>query len=215
MTSRRARGRNRRTGLACLAAGIVLLTGCAAPQPSSPGSPMPTPTPSPTATPTGTATASPTPSPTASAGIAACGPNQIALSLQSRPHDSGAGSFYWDLQLTNNSSVECAVEGYPAVSLVSNNSGAVIGAVSADDPGRWFPVAVVPLAPRASAFSLLHLTQAGAYSCTIVPVTELAVTLPDWIDPRQVATPNPIDGCDDTSTAIVRAGPLAPARVAF
>ncbi len=197
--------------MACLAAGIVLLSGCAAPTASTSDSPTPA------STPTNTATASPTPSPTptASAGVAACGPNQLELSLQSRPYDSGAGSFFWDLQLTNNSSVECAVEGYPAVSLVSANSGGTIGAVSPEEPGRFFPVALVSLAPGASAFSLLHLGQAGAHSCTIVPVTELAVTLPDWTDPRRVATPNQIDGCDDTSTAIVRSGPLAPERVVF
>ncbi|MCY7288828.1 MAG: DUF4232 domain-containing protein, partial [Cryobacterium sp.] len=53
------------------------------------------------------------------------------MSLQSRPNDSGAGNFFWDLQLTNDSSVECTVEGYPAVSLVSANSCA---------PARWHPV---------------------------------------------------------------------------
>ncbi len=209
--------------MACLAAGIVVLAGCAAPQPLSSLAPtptptstsIPTPTPSPTATPKGTATTQPVPTSTPSPGVAACGPNQLALSLQSRPQDSGAGSFFWDLQLTNNSSVECTVAGYPTVSLISANSGAMIGAVSADDLGRWFPVAVVPLARGASAFSLLHLSQAGAHSCTVVPVTEVAVTIPDWTDPRLVTTPNPIDGCDDTSTLLVRSGPLAPERVVF
>ncbi|MBG6059617.1 hypothetical protein RCH16_002679 [Cryobacterium sp. MP_M5] len=209
MTSREVRGRSRRAGLACLAAGIVLLAGCAAPTASTSGSPTPT------ATATATSSPTSTPAPTASAGVAACGPNQLALSLQSRPYDSGAGNFFWDLQLTNNSSVECTVEGYPAVSLISANSGETIGAVSPEEPGRFFPVALVSLAPGASAFSLLHLGQAGAYSCTIVPVTEVSVTLPDWTDPRQVATPNQIDGCDDTSTAVVRSGPLAPERVVF
>ncbi|MCY7289609.1 MAG: DUF4232 domain-containing protein, partial [Cryobacterium sp.] len=92
--------------------------------------------------------------------------------------DSGAGNFFWDLQLTNDSSVECTVEGYPAVSLVSANSGTAIGAVSSEEPGRFFPVA-------------------------------------GWTDPRRVATPHQIDGCADTSTAIVRTGPLAPGRVVF
>ncbi|TDW28664.1 uncharacterized protein DUF4232 [Cryobacterium psychrophilum] len=211
MFSRRVRGPSRRIGLACLAAGVVLLAGCAAPPLPFSVSPTPTPTATPTASPSPPSTATAT----ATAGVAVCGPNTLALSLQSRPYDSGAGNFFWDLQLTNNSSVECTVEGFPAVSLVSANSGAVIGAVSSEEPGRWFPVAVVPLAPGASAFSLLHLGQAGAYNCTVVPVTELTVTLPDWTDPRQVATPKPIDGCDDTSTTIVRSGPLAPSRVVF
>lgn len=213
MTSREVRGRNGRFGLAGLAAGIVLLAGCAAPAAPTSGSPTPTPTPTPTSIRTPSPTASPTPP--ASAEVGGCGPNQLALSLQSRPYDSGAGNFFWDLQLTNNSSVECTVEGYPTVSLVSANSGATIGAMSGEEPGRFFPVAVVSLAPGASAFSLLHLGQAGAYTCTIVPVTELAVTLPDWTDARRVTTPNQIDGCDDTSTAIVRSGPLAPGRVVF
>ncbi len=215
MNGSRRRWRRATAELACaLAIGgvvAVVLAGCAAP--ATPfGSGSATPSSTPTATTVPSATATPTPT---STGQGECNPNQLALSLQARPGDSGAGNFFWDLQFTNTSSAECSLKGYPAVSLVSANSGEAIGAVSENEPGRFFPEAVVPLAPGASAYSLLHLTQAGAYGCTIVPVTEVAVTPPQWEASRRVATPGPIDGCDDHSTVIVRAGPIAPARVTF
>lgn len=209
MTGRRGQRQRATAGLASIAAIVAVLAGCAAPTaPTSSGA----------VTPSSTATTVPTPTPTptsTSTGRGECDADQLSISAQARPGDSGMGSFFWDLQLTNTSSGECTVEGYPAVSLIGANSGKPIGAVSENEPGRWFTAAVVPLSPGASAYSLLHLTQAGAYGCTIVPVTELAVTPPHWDAARRVATPEPIDGCDDDSTVLVRAGPLAPARVTF
>ena len=218
MTGMQGRGWAAAVGLGC-AVVVGLLTGCAGPgsPPTGGGT---------TAVPTATATAaspsaapSAVPStplaPSATAGPGACGPDELALSLQSRPQDSGAGNFYWDLSLTNTGPADCTVEGYPATTLVGSTSGEPIGPVSGTEPGRWYTVTVVALAPGASAYSLLHLGQAGAYDCPLVPVGALDVMLPGWDTASRVATPNPIEGCDDDSTALVRTGPLAPAPVTF
>lgn len=127
--------------------------------------------------------------------------------------DSGAGSFYWDLQLTNTSDVRCTLEGYPALFLLSADSGKPIGVASGQESGSR--AVEVPLEPDESAYSLLHLTQAGAYGCPLVPVTELAVTLPNGEKPHRVATPNPIEGCDDQVTELVRVNALGPSPVVY
>ncbi|TFC46602.1 DUF4232 domain-containing protein [Cryobacterium sp. TMT1-21] len=217
MTGMRSLGRVQATWLEC-AAVVLVLAGCAAPARGPVGgsqSPRSTTAATPTATTTPTASAAPTATPTtpprAEPGV--CTRDHLALSLQARPHDSGMSSFYWDLRLTNTGSVECSVQGYPVVTLIDSNSGETIGAVSGVEEST---VSVVPVAPGASAYSLLHLTQAGAHpDCAIVPVTALAVTLPEWDAAERVATPNPIEGCSDDSTVLVRTRPLAPAPVSF
>ena len=217
----RSRGRAGAAGLAC-AVTVLLLAGCAQPASgpatgtAAPGStPSDGPTATPSASPPASAPPAATPDPAISAGPGACGPADLSLSLQSRPQDSGAGNFYWDLRLTNTGGAACTVEGYPVTTLVSATSGEPVGLASGTEQGRWYPVAVVALAPGASAYSLLHLGQAGAYGCPLVPVGALDVTLPGWDTESRAPTPNPIEGCDDDSSVLVRTGPLAPAPVTF
>nr|WP_241992766.1 DUF4232 domain-containing protein [Cryobacterium frigoriphilum] len=116
--------------------------------------------------------------------------------------------FYWNLQLTNTSDTACTLTGYPQVQLVSSITETGIGASAGRDAGAGQAEAVVDMPIGASAYSLLHLRQAGVYDCPIVPVAELAVTPPYWDTSRAVATPNEIDGCDDLTTELVTAGPL-------
>ena len=212
-------------GLGCVA--IWLLTGCAGPSSPPTGgmtlgststvSPTATPptTPPASATPSVTPATPATPAPADSAGPDACRPDELALSLKSRPQDSGLGNFFWDLRLTNTGPAVCTVEGYPVTTLVGSVAGEPVGLVSGTEPGRWYTVTVVALAPGTSAYSLLHLGQAGAYGCPLVPVGALDVTLPGWDAASRVPTPNPIEGCDDAGTVLVRTGPLAPAPVTF
>ena len=215
----RGRGWAAAVGLGCAVA-IVLLTGCSGPSsPPTGGGPSATPTATaaPPATPSAVPSATPTATtaPTDTAGPGACGPGALALSLQSRPQDSGMGSFFWDLRLTNTGEAACTVEGYPVTTLVGSASGEPVGAASGIEPGRWYQVTVVVLEPGTSAYSLLHLGQAGAYGCPLVPVGALDITLPGWDAASRVSTPNPIEGCDDDSTVLVLTGPLAPAPVTF
>ena len=220
MTGIPGRGWAAAVGLGCVA--VLLLTGCAGPSSPRSGGLYPgstsavSPTATPSTTPPTTPAASATPSaPADSAGRDVCRPDKLALSLQSRPQDSGLGNFFWDLRLTNTGLAECTVEGYPVTTLVGSVSGEPVGLVSGTEPGRWYTVTVVALAPGTSAYSLLHLGQAGAYGCPLVPVGFLDVTMPGWDAASRVPTPNPIEGCDDASTVLVRTGPLAPAPVTF
>ncbi|TFD06148.1 DUF4232 domain-containing protein [Cryobacterium sinapicolor] len=208
--------------VAAMTVAVLMLTGCAGSISAPPGGgSTATPTPSTTATarPSATATARPsttaTPAPAIAADPTVCGPGDLALSLQSRPQDSGMGQFFWNLSLTNTGGAACTVEGYPVTTLVGSASGEPVGSASGTEPGRWYPVTVVVLEPGTSAYSLLHLGQAGAYDCPLVPVGALDVTLPGWDAATRVPTPNPIEGCDDDSTVLVRTGPLAPAPVTF
>ena len=211
-----AASRNRREGvtlggmvglrwavLGCCAGVALLLSAC--------GTPAPSPNASVSAAPTESPAPTSTPPPEASG---ACFPLGLAFSLESRPQDSGAGSFYWNLLVTNTSDSVCTVEGYPTIVLL-DASGDPLGAPSGHETSAGAGPAEVPLAPGASAYSLLHLTQAGAHGCPLAPVTEVAVTPPDGGAAQPVSTPNPIEGCDDTTTQLVRVGPLTPSPVSY
>ena len=137
-----------------------------------------------------------------------CDAGQLEFALESRPMDSGMSQFYWNLQMTNTSDTACTLAGYPQVRLVSSATGESIGASAGRDAGAGPSDGIVDLPPEASAYSLLHLSQAGAYDCAIVAVTELAVTPPHWDTSRTVPTPDEIDGCDDLGIELVSAGPV-------
>ncbi len=114
--------------------------------------------------------------------------------------------FYWNLRLTNTSDTACTLEGYPQVRLINATTGEVAGAPARQQPGAAESQGVVAVPPGASAYSLLHLSQAGALDCPIVPVTEVTVISPQGGLSRVVATPNRIDGCDDATTELVSTG---------
>lgn len=143
----------------------------------------------------------------------ACASTEATFALQDRPEDSGAGSFFWDLHLTNSGTEPCLVDGYPGVTLISAATGQEIGAASGREP-RAAPTEL-RLEPGDSAYSLLHLTQAGAYGCPLVPVTALDVTIPAGAPSTTVATPEQIQGCDDPAVQLVRTGAFAAAPAAF
>ena len=132
------------------------------------------------------------------------------MALTSRPEDSGASQFYWNLSFTNTSEIECTVTGPPStVSLVDAGTGQSIGApAGAEDPGGLGNQTVL-LAPGSTAVSILHLSQAGAYDCPLVRVDQLAVSPPNWDVTSLVNTPNEIDGCNDPSIQLVKAGPIS------
>ncbi|ANP74688.1 DUF4232 domain-containing protein [Cryobacterium arcticum] len=219
--------------LLVLAAGTLTLSACGVPliptlEPSatpstrSSATPTATPTTGPSTAPSTGPSSGPGPQPPQTTAPqppssprppkpAACTTDQLTFGLQSRPFDSGMSSFFWDLSVTNAGTQPCTVNGYPTVLLVS--SGQPVGAASGLEP-RAQP-SLVRLDPGQSAFSLLHLTQAGAHVCPIVPVTELAVTPPNNDQSTRVATPSPIDGCNDATTQLVSTGAFAPTPVAF
>ncbi|MGY4858855.1 DUF4232 domain-containing protein [Cryobacterium sp. AP23] len=219
------RVRLRRAGgaLLVLAGCSLALTACDTPMiptlppvvtPTAIPSAVPTPVPAPTGTPSPTPPSAPgTPPSTTGDTAAACSATDATFTVTDRPGDSGAGSFFWDLRLRNTADRPCLVDGYPGVVLINVDTGQPVGAASGREP-RAAP-AELRLEPGDSAYSLLHLTQAGAYGCPVVPVTSLAVTLPAGDTTAEVAAPHPIDGCDDPAVQLVRAGAFAAEPVVF
>ncbi|WEO77430.1 DUF4232 domain-containing protein [Cryobacterium sp. SO2] len=220
-------GRPNQSRLRRLGSTVLVLAGCCAALsacgvPLIPVLPSATPTVAPTAsrapTPPGEPSSAPTgpasPTPSDQPGVAApCSADELTFALQARPGDSGAGSFFWDLSVTNAGAGACSIDGYPSVTLVSADTGQPVGAASGLEP-RATPVELL-LDPGDSAYSLLHLTQAGAYGCPLVPVTRLEVTLPADAGSSAVATPDAIQGCDDPAVQLVRTGAFAPTPVVF
>jgi hypothetical protein len=151
-------------------------------------------------TPTGTPTASDTPSatPTPEFDIGpegGCDPHQLEISVHSRPQDSGAGQFYWELQFSNASAVDCNLEGNPTIvqlDAAGGQVGAPAGVEYVDGSGT------VPLPSGATAYSIIHFSQAGNYECPMVDVASIRVTIPHRDDSTAVTLPVPdaIQGCD-------------------
>lgn len=214
---RSRQGPLRRLGAFLALAGCsVALTACGTPlipalPPSSSTTATATPAPAPTATPSTTAPGTPTPGQSDSA--TPCSVAGVTFALNDRPGDSGAGSFFWDLRLTNAGDEVCLVSGHPDVVLIAADTGQRIGAASGLEP-RAAP-AELRLEPGDSAYSLLHLTQAGAYGCPLVAVDALAVTVSPGDTFAAVAAPHPIQGCDDPAIQLVRTGAFAAEPVTF
>ncbi|NYJ21288.1 hypothetical protein HNR05_003079 [Leifsonia psychrotolerans] len=127
--------------------------------------------------------------------------------------DSGMGHFYWNLVFTNSSNEPCSLDGIPSVVMAAASTGAPLG--NAADPAAAPGAGSVPLAPGASAYSLLSFTAGGVYLCT-APVDALLVTAPNSdAVPAVVPAPNPIEGCDDTEHTLFTVGSLLAVPVTF
>jgi hypothetical protein len=84
------------------------------------------------------------------------------------------------LVLTNTSNRSCTVAGFPGVSLV-DAAGAQIEQPAQREPG--FPENAVPLAPAASASTVLHTTQEGIAPGGCWPVSaQIKVFPPNELD---------------------------------
>lgn len=157
----------RRAGLVVLAAGAAgLLTACGSSNPApapaktvtgtaaaAPASPAVTAPAVPTAT-----TAPATTAPAAAAGPSTCSPSALRASLgQSQ---GAAGTLYQVIVLTNTSSSDCTLYGYPGVSFVTGPGGSVIGAPA--QRNSLIPDTLITLRPGAAASALTGITDTGA-----------------------------------------------------
>jgi hypothetical protein len=88
-----------------------------------------------------------------------------------------AGTIYYQLALTNKSSISCFEQGYPGVSFVAGSDGHQVGASASRISGA---TPRVTLAPGAAAYSLLGIADAANFaSCQQTPVLGLRVYPPD------------------------------------
>jgi hypothetical protein len=136
--------------------GVLLLSGCTI-QGAGPGtnaSETPTPTsvshsPSPSSTPSPTSTRV---DPNAPEGQ--CENENLSVEVE---HQSGAaGSRYSNILFTNTGSAECALSGYPGVSVVGHGNGTQLGAPA--DRNAADGLATVRLEPGSTAIAVLQET---------------------------------------------------------
>jgi hypothetical protein len=99
-----------------------------------------------------------TPGPATISGVARCTSGDLALNVGSQ--NGAAGTLYSSLVLTNKSSQECALVGYPGVSLVDMN-GKQIGQPASRDTSK--PANPVIIEPGKTANATIGTHDPGAY----------------------------------------------------
>lgn len=102
-------------------------------------------------------TAIPNPSPSDSPE-ALCNTSELSITLDNQ--QGAAGSRLFDLTFTNTGSTECALQGFPGVSLVGFQNGTQIGAPADREPTA---TPVVQLQPGESTIAGLKLSRAENY----------------------------------------------------
>ena len=160
----------RRFGFIAAAAGAAaLLAGCGS-KPAAPAAAVTkTITVTPAASNSSGATSSPSPAP---AGPPTCLPSDLQASLgQSQ---GAAGTIYQLLVLTNTSSSDCTLYGYPGVSFVTGQGGSVIGSPAARN--SLIPDTLVTLQPGGTASALLGVVDTGA-----LPQSACVPGTADWL----------------------------------
>jgi hypothetical protein len=114
------------------------------------------------APPSTTPTSGPT-TPSSPAGPAECSAQQLSASIGNG--GAAAGTAYYHLDFTNESSSTCFLEGYPGVSFVTGQGGSQIGAAAGRN--TIYAKHVITLAPGAVAHALLGISHAANYSTAL------------------------------------------------
>ena len=152
------------------------------------------------ATPSSTAGTTPT-------GAALC----TAASLTGVLDSSGggaAGSVYMSLVLTNSSSGDCVLDGYPGVSMVKAGTTEPIGAPAVRDP-QAPSNGPITLVPGASATAVLRYTQADNYQgCQREPADAVLVYPPSATDSLEIA--HPLTACSNDDIKLLTIGAFQP-----
>jgi hypothetical protein len=142
---------------------------------------------------------------TAPSGPQACATADLAASL-SAPNGT-AGTIYYYLQLRNTGPATCTLAGYPGVSLI-DSAGQTVGASATRTTGT---VALVTLAPGASAQAVLGITDATAYGpgCGLTSTVAARVYPPSQTAALDIAHAD--HACTNTGDQVVRIGPVTAA----
>jgi hypothetical protein len=147
--------------LPLLALAGMLFAGCGSPTPAGTSTASPAPASS-SAAPSGSP--GPTPSPSGSAaddGNAPAGqcPNS-SLAITVEPGDAGAGSLFYNIVFRNTGTGQCALRGYPGVSVVGNGNGTQLGQPADRVPGA--AVETLQLGPGATVVAPLQAVNIGS-----------------------------------------------------
>ena len=180
----------------CLAAVALLAAAC-----SSSG----TATPTTTVTVTLTPSASPAPTSSAPSGPGQCATTDLKLTVGAS--QGAAGTMYYPLDFTNESSSACTMYGYPGVSFVTGAHGSQIGPPAAREGG--IALALITLAPGAVANATLAVSNVLASTNCKNPVTVnwLKVYPPDQYS--ALVVPLRRQGCADKSLVIMHVRPVS------
>ncbi len=146
--------------------------------------------------------------PQAAAGCATSG---LVVWLGASPGGAAAGSFYYQLVLTNLSGHTCTLTGYPGVSAV-DLSGHQVGSAATRDAQH--AAATITLARGASAVSVLRIVDVGNFPPTLCRPTEVAglrVYPPNNVASKVV--PYPFRGCGRAGTPFLSVEAVQVARV--
>lgn len=126
--------------------------------------------PTPTATPTTTAGASPSPS---ASGTTACQSSDLSLQLVNNGGGT-AGTYYYDLGITNDGKATCTVSGYPTVSQLGSD-GSILGKA---EHTTLAPSATITLATGQTAYAALGFPVAANFATGVcAAASSLSVTL--------------------------------------
>lgn len=108
--------------------------------------------------------------------------------------DAASGRYFYPLNLTNDSTTSCTLNGYPGVSFVTSAGGGQIGAPAVrDTPGQLMgdkPAQPVTLRPGQTAHAVMELLAAGTYSpsaCGLVFAHWLRVYPPGQAAPLYIS----------------------------
>jgi Protein of unknown function (DUF4232) len=135
------------------------------------------------------------------AATPSCATSGLDVWFFDTPGGGTAGSFFYELKLTNLSSRTCTLTGYPGVSAV-NLAGQRIGAPARREAGTTTHTVV--LAPGVTASATLRIVVAGNYpasACHEVTAAGLRVYPPGQTHSRLV--PVPFKACSRTGPQIL------------
>ncbi len=213
-----ARGRHPVSLAVAAVAAAGLLAGCASASTNQAGTTPNTPnTPAAGAATTGSttqaqgATSSSADAGTSSgtAGLAACQPASLQVTVDASQAGGAAGSTYYPVDFTNTSSSPCGLYGYPGVSFVTadGSAGRQIGAAAQQNPG--FNKVAVRHAAGGVAHAWLQVAEAGNYpaaSCQPVTAHWLRVFAPGETEALYVN--RAFDACSSASAPLLTVMPV-------
>lgn len=184
-------------------AGVFALAACGSggtTNAASSSTPSSSASPTPTTTVT-TATSSPTSAPPSAqvaqpADNGLCKAGDVKLSLGQG--DSGAGSTYRPLRITNSSSKPCTIQGFPGVSYVAGTDGHQVGKDAFREGTKGNPVKLNPGQTAVADIQFVNVGNFDPDTCQPTPVKGLRIYLPQETSSNFV----PADGTGCASTKI-------------
>jgi hypothetical protein len=171
------------TAAAALVGSAALVAACgssgSAGQGTSPASTVTVTPTSPASTSAPAAAAAPTPS-----GPPPCATSALRAAVPTGHGNAAAGSSYYPIVFTNDSSASCTLYGYPGVSFVTGVGGSQIGIPATENPTN--PRKLITLAPGQSGHAELQVVNAANYppaDCGLVTAHWLRIYPPNQTAP--------------------------------